>query len=583
MGFMSRIKMTSVVLLLAWIGSISSLANPLPEPFYETSLEILTRLYAPGLVETKTDLPREGLFCGVEIQAMVAETWSTMTPALRQKIPDLFRPREFQELGPNRYRGNEVCDASLDSEHFRIHYSTDPQHLPPGYPDLQTVRDLATHLETAYVYHRDVSGMGVPLADGDFGGGQDLIDCYFYDLDDLFGWAHGEEWVEGPCENTYWGFMAISTDFGFEDYDNQLKLTSEHEYYHLLQYSINGSQYYWFLESTARNSEFHVWPKIAAPRGAFEWMAHPYYPMWFGAGIRKYAPHFWFYLEAGHGWDFVDRLWDRCCHLRGEEALVEELESVGTDLDAALTEFAIWNYFAGERDDGEHYDPDLQVPAVYHQAGHSQFPVVPTYLPEEKIAQPSGSNYIRFRGPASANDLKLTFNGQPEMAQERAVIVLGVSDWGHRTWVLEPDLDGDVELIVPDWGLYEFVTLAVVNFWDAPADPDSLHYTYAAEELDQAAGPTASAQLVMGVPNPFHQSTQIVFYAPTDNVISTIRVYDTAGRLVRTLLDGAVYSGRHQVRWDGKDQNGQQVATGLYFVRLESGQDRYTRKVMFVR
>ena len=245
-------------------------------------------------------------------------------------------------------------------------------------------------------------------------------------------------------------------------------------------------------------------------------------------------------------------------------ALVDELEFLGTNLDAALTEFAIWNYFTGVRDDGEHYDPGQQVPAVYHQAGHGEFPVLSVSMPAGKVAQPSGSNYIRFRGPASANNLKLTFNGQEEMAQERAVIVLGVNDWGHRTWVLEPDLNGDVELVVPDWGLYEYVTLVVANFWDAPDDSASLHFTYAAEELDEAAGPTNSAQLVMGVPNPFHQSTQIVFYAPAENVATTIRVYDTAGRLVRTLVNDAVYPGRHQVVWDGKDQNGKQVATGLF-------------------
>jgi hypothetical protein len=208
---------------------------------------------------------------------------------------------------------------------------------------------------------------------------------------------------------------------------------------------------------------------------------------------------------------------------------------------------------------------------------------MPVSVPDAKVAQPSGSNYIRFHGPASANDLRLTFDGKPEMAQDRAVIVLGVHDWGHRTWVLEPDQDGDVELVVPDWGLYEYVTMVVANFWDAPSDSASLHYTYAAQELDQADGPTASAQLVMGVPNPFSNSTQIVFYAPTENAASTIRVFDTSGRLVRTLLDEAVHSGRHQVRWDGKDRDGKRVATGLYFVRLESGQDRFTRKVMFVR
>ncbi len=330
-GFMSRVKTAGVVfLLLYYIGSGLSLANPLPETPFDTSLDILTRLYAPHLVETKTRPTPERLYCGVEIQAMVEEAWSTMSPVLQQHIPDQFRPPQFRAPGPNDFRGIEVCDAWLDSEHFRVHYSTNPEHLPPGYPDLQAVRDLADHLETAYEFHRDVSGMGVAAADADYGGGQDLIDCYFYNLEELFGWAHVEERVEGLCENSYWGFMAVSTDFGFSDFSDQLRLTSEHEYYHLLQFAIDTFQRSWFEESTARNSEFLVWPEIATPRGAGEWAAHPYLPMWYGTGIRKYAPHLWFYLEAKHDTDIVTRLWDRCCHTQAELALVDELEALGS-------------------------------------------------------------------------------------------------------------------------------------------------------------------------------------------------------------------------------------------------------------
>ncbi len=570
-------------LVLSFFGSGPSFANLLPETPYDTSLDILTHLYAPHLADSKTRPTPERLYCGVEIQSMVAETWSTMSPALQQHIPDQFRPPQFRAAGPSDFRGIEVCDAWLDSEHFRIHYSSDPEHLPPGYPDLQAVRDLAAHLETAYVFHRDVSGMGVAAADADYGGGLDLIDCYFYNLEDLFGWAHAEEPAGGPCEGSSWGFMGVATDFGFSDFSSQLRLTSEHEYYHLLQFTVGTFQRSWFLESTARNSEFHVWPEIATPRGAGQWAAHPNLPMWYGTGIRKYAPHLWFFLEANHDHDFVTRLWHRCCLIQVDLALVDELDALGSNLDAVLTEFAIWNYFAGVRDDGNHYDPDLQVSAVYHQAGHGEYPVIRASVPDSKVAQPSGSNYIRFRGPASANSLRLTLDGQPEMALERAVIVIGVNDWGHRSWVLESDQDGDVELVVPDWGLYEYVTMVVANFWDAPTDSASLHYTYTAEELDQATKPTDSARLVMSVPNPFRSSTLIVFDSPAENVASTIRVFDPAGRLVRTLFDEAVHSGLHQVRWDGKDQNGKRVATGLYFVRLECGLDRFTRKVMFVR
>ena len=199
-------------------------------------VEILTQIFAPELLAQKHEVPPTEPRCGVEVAAMVAEHWQHLSPELRQHIPDEYRPVEFQ-TDPNRSnQGTEVCDAFWDSEHFRIHYSTDPVYQPPGYPDLQTVYDLAAHLETAYVYHRDVSGMGVALTDGEAGGGMDLYDCYFYDLEwDIWGRAWGFAWQDTDCPNTYAGRISMNTNFSPLDFDSQLRLTSEHEYFHLLQ------------------------------------------------------------------------------------------------------------------------------------------------------------------------------------------------------------------------------------------------------------------------------------------------------------------------------------------------------------
>ena len=587
MGRMTKILATGLLLLGVAAGGVGptfadiALQDP---PNQQNPIDTLTRIFAPHLLEKKPSAPPEPKYCGVDITAMVASTWSRMSPELRQHIPDFYRPPEFRDKEGNSAQYIEVCDVFLDSEHFRIHYSTDPEHQPPGYPDLQMVHDLASYLETAYEYHRDVSGMGVVLPDGDYGGGWDLIDCYFYDLnDELFGYARGEGRGESDCDSTRWGFIAVTTDFGTYEAAAQLRLTSEHEYYHILQYAHNSFESSWFMESTARNSEFHVWPDFATARGAWAWMRHPYYSLWDGSDFHKYAPHFWMYLEAHHGRDFVTRIWDRCCHSRLEPALFGELDELGADLDEILKGFAVWNYFSGERDDGDHYDPSYNLPAVHHQAVYSNFPLYHASISDHAIARPGGSNYIRFDGPASNNDLRVAVDGHADMVGQRAVTVLGVNEWGHRSWVLEPDADGDVELIVPDWGLYDYVTLVVTNFWNAPGDSASLKYTYAVSEVDQTTEVTDLARLVNSAPNPFGNSTRVVYYSPRDGSTSTIRVFDTAGRLVRTLINEPVFTGFHSVVWDGKDQHGRTAATGIYFIRLENGPHQHTRKVMFVR
>jgi hypothetical protein len=78
-------------------------------------------------------------------------------------------------------------------------------------------------------------------------------------------------------------------------------------------------------------------------------------------------------------------------------------------------------------------------------------------------------------------------------------------------------------------------------------------------------------ELAPNYPNPFNPSTTIEFTLPLNKLIS-LRIYDMTGREVRTLIAPAEYAaGQHAVIWDGKDNNGQAVASGQYIYRLEFG------------
>jgi len=83
-------------------------------------------------------------------------------------------------------------------------------------------------------------------------------------------------------------------------------------------------------------------------------------------------------------------------------------------------------------------------------------------------------------------------------------------------------------------------------------------------------------------PNPFGPSTSIRYDVPG---VTTVRiaVHDVGGRLVSTLLDGPSPPGRHTVTWNGRDGSGEPVASGIYFVIMDSGNRRVTRKVTLLR
>jgi len=68
-------------------------------------------------------------------------------------------------------------------------------------------------------------------------------------------------------------------------------------------------------------------------------------------------------------------------------------------------------------------------------------------------------------------------------------------------------------------------------------------------------------------PNPFNARTTLVFSVPADGMAS-LRIYDLAGRLVRTLHSGRLAAGQHRVTWDGRDDAGRDSASGAYLIRL---------------
>ncbi len=84
-----------------------------------------------------------------------------------------------------------------------------------------------------------------------------------------------------------------------------------------------------------------------------------------------------------------------------------------------------------------------------------------------------------------------------------------------------------------------------------------------------AALTPSSFALRQNYPNPFNPSTRIVYAVPNAAFVS-LKVYNILGQVVATLVEGGVDQGQHQVVWDGRDDAGKAVASGMYFYRLSA-------------
>lgn len=95
--------------------------------------------------------------------------------------------------------------------------------------------------------------------------------------------------------------------------------------------------------------------------------------------------------------------------------------------------------------------------------------------------------------------------------------------------------------------------------------------------------PQPAVQLYPPIPNPFNPRTTIVYELPEQETVR-LHVYDVSGRLVRTLLNGEMARrGRNEVIWNGRDDAGRHVASGVYFFRIEACGYRATQRMMLVR
>jgi len=101
--------------------------------------------------------------------------------------------------------------------------------------------------------------------------------------------------------------------------------------------------------------------------------------------------------------------------------------------------------------------------------------------------------------------------------------------------------------------------------------------------LTKVTLPVGKVTLDRNYPNPFNPSTNIRFSLPKAQH-ATLDIYDVQGRLVRHLFDKVGLKGANVVQWDGINENGSQVSSGVYFYRLVSGKEfRETKKMILLR
>ncbi|UCE17569.1 MAG: PQQ-binding-like beta-propeller repeat protein [Gemmatimonadota bacterium] len=129
--------------------------------------------------------------------------------------------------------------------------------------------------------------------------------------------------------------------------------------------------------------------------------------------------------------------------------------------------------------------------------------------------------------------------------------------------------------IIADRTLYVPSSGGLTAFWKAATSVEEFGIT----ELPQ------TCLLAQNYPNPFNSTTAIEYQIADDrsSIHTTLKIYNLLGQEVRTLVEGLKEPGYYRVTWDGRDESGAELPSGVYFYHLKSGTVSETKQMVFLK
>jgi hypothetical protein len=137
--------------------------------------------------------------------------------------------------------------------------------------------------------------------------------------------------------------------------------------------------------------------------------------------------------------------------------------------------------------------------------------------------------------------------------------------------------DLDVSIVIDQAGILRYRG-GGVNVSEITSMIDNL---IGVSAIEDQKSPT-KFRLHQNYPNPFNPSTIISFEISHIEKVSLI-VYDNQGRFIRSLLNNTMHTGKHEISWDGRNNQGESVSAGVYYYRLHTAGFNLTKKMTLIR
>lgn len=517
-------------------------------------------------------------FCGTPIVQDALHLQEGASADYRQRLAKtLARPTLQQSL-------------VVPSGRFKIHYdltgrdAVDPTDADDnGLPDY--IDAVAATLDSTWRFEIDILGYRPPPIDDGLGGG-DEFDIYILQLANaqVYGLTFSDR--GGVVSPSY---LQIDNDFTDPIYAQTrgleaLRATVAHEFFHSVQFGYyQGRDGAWWQEACSTWMEDIVYPSVddylqylpsflLAPSRSLDSGIFPDNHI-YGASIFAH------FLTQRYNVDVVRWIWEELgergnAQIAHFDRMIRGVEPGG--LASAVSEFAVWNFFTGQRRlEGQFYEEAAKYPAV---------PSLPRRLEANTPRVETGqvdhlaSAYFRFTPRLQPGGITLTTDFERGQWTQQVVLV---SDTAVE---VRPFNGGSTR--IAGWDQYDEVVLILTE-----TDQSGLGFGYSVSmEYDPSLTdqpPPLALRLHQNYPNPFRPglSANTVFTFELDQASqeTALSIFTAVGQLVRRYDLGARGARQHAVAWDGFNQAGKPVESGLYYYVLETGGQTQTKTLAIIR
>jgi hypothetical protein len=597
-------KKTSI-LTLAFLLSIPTYTKAFDQAYEQQLIARVKSVFAENQKVLKPSVDTlPPLKCAMSILTEAKMKFDSLSPKTQSLLKGyLSRPS---------LSGAKTYDSP--SGYFKIHYATIGSDTvyqasvdtnpADGVPDY--VNKCGQIFDSVLYFETVTLGYQSPPTDGT-GGGDSRYDVYLMALSNVFGYTQPEQPSPYP---SYTSYIVLDNDyigFGYPNVLDPLRVTAAHEFFHAIQFGYDIEEfdkYYWMEISS-------VWMEDMAYDYVNDYLNYLRYffsKPWVSLEsttdpIHPYGSCVWaFFLQERFDTTIMRDIWTKCGEVSGENVIPATeyaLALRGSSYDDAFREFTVWNFFTNTRantsqfySEGNLFNGNSRIQPVIGEF-YSSYPV-----DKDSVTHPPenlGSNYIWFYPTSSPGGLKMYFDGDDNA--DWRVSVIGYKS-GSPTWIKELNLDilsKNGWLSLYNWTLYDDIVMipAVVTKY-----AESFNFGYsdtfysgldAGIEKDQSL----PHKLCLGqnYPNPFNPSTTIPFTVSYKGqgagvkspIPTSLIIYNILGQRVRRLVDEVKLPGEYEIIWDGKDDKGNEVTSGIYFYKLQTKNFSQTKKMLLVK